>query len=511
MKKYLIMGLVSSTLLFACSTTTSNLSSEDEEQLETHSEEVQDKIDNPSAESLPAKQHRFWQKPSYENQQNILGYTPETFAVPEALKERVQFWVNIYTNYTTSQGILHDSRYTSVIYEPVDFTKLDSDKNLSQRQRLKAEKKYLDERKKYVKTILTKLQGIKDPTGLSDEEMRYWKMFEKIDEKNKFTEASKKGRLRFQLGQKDRFIQGIFYSGRYLREMEQIFAANNMPKELTRLPFVESSFNIRARSKVGASGIWQFMRSTGRLYMKVNGTMDQRNDPLIATKAASKLLKTNYEILQQWPLAVTAYNYGAAGLKKIVEKYKTNDLANLYGINASSRFGFASESFYTSFLAALEVERNADKYFGKVEIADEVPSTEISVTRALYFKEIKSFYANEDEIANLNPQFTQVVLRNQVRVPANTILRVPENQKQAFMDFLSRAPAVSKEKPIEKTIQTAAGKESSAQLISYTVNKGDTLYDISKQFQISIDRIMQVNQDLDPRVLKPGQVIEIPQ
>jgi membrane-bound lytic murein transglycosylase D len=107
--------------------------------------------------------------------------------------------------------------------------------------------------------------------------------------------AAHRKRLRFQLGQKDRFLDGLYQSGRFLSFMEDIFKKEGMPLELTRLPFVESSFNIRARSKVGASGIWQFMRSTARLFIKLSPAIDERNDPLRATEAAARLLRYNFE------------------------------------------------------------------------------------------------------------------------------------------------------------------------------------------------------------------------
>ncbi len=500
MRKVLLLSVF---VLLACATA-NNLSQDEIEQLEVHTEEVQEKIEGQDQEDvLPSKEKRHWVAPNYENQKNIQGYDQATFAVPEPLRERVNFWINIYTKYTTSQGVLHDSRYPHLVYESVDFSHLDNDKNMNSRQRFKAEKKYLDDKKDRIKEILLKLEETKDPSMLNAEELRYWKLFESVKEENKFQQASQKGRLRFQLGQRDRFIQGIYYSGRYLNEIERIFEEYNMPKELTRLPFVESSFNIKARSKVGASGIWQFMRSTGRLYMKVNSTIDERNDPIISAHAAAKLLRQNYKILESWPLAVTAYNYGAAGMKRIAEKAGTKDLAQIYGTNPTSRFGFASESFYTSYLAALEVEKNAEKYFGQKLIwADEVPYHELKIQRPLGFNELKAFHNNDkNEILNLNPHFSQLITRGSVKIPTGTKVRVPQGQEQAFAEYLA--------KPIPKSAVRV--RESSGTSLTYIVNRGDTIYDIAKQFQISMDRIIRANQDLNPRALRPGQVIEIPQ
>src|SRR4029078_12446805 len=120
-----------------------------------------------------------------------------------------------------------------------------------------------------------------------------------------------------------------------------IFRQEGLPIELTRLPFVESSFNLRARSKVGATGLWQFMRSTARLYMRMDASADERNDPLRATRAAAKKLRDNFEMLQSWPLPITAYNRGPSGVKRLTEKLGTTDIVDIIDVR-KGHFGFAS-------------------------------------------------------------------------------------------------------------------------------------------------------------------------
>src|ERR1700710_2447178 len=105
--------------------------------------------------------------------------------------------------------------------------------------------------------------------------------------------------------------------------MEEEFRRLGLPTELTRLPFVESSFNVNARSRVGASGVWQFMRRTAKPYMKVNKDVDERNDPIKSTLASSRVLKQNYMMLDSWPLALTGYNHGPYGVRGIVAKTHT--------------------------------------------------------------------------------------------------------------------------------------------------------------------------------------------
>src|SRR5690606_26043375 len=88
--------------------------------------------------------------------------------------------------------------------------------------------------------------------------------------------------VRIQTGQKDFFQRGVEISPLYMSGMEEIFEKHGLPTELTRIPFVESSFNKYATSKVGATGVWQFMSYTGKNFMIVNDYIDERRSPLKA-------------------------------------------------------------------------------------------------------------------------------------------------------------------------------------------------------------------------------------
>jgi ribosomal protein L22 len=91
----------------------------------------------------------------------------------------------------------------------------------------------------------------------------------------------------------------------------------------------DRSFNAAAYSKVGAAGLWQFMRSTGRRYMRVDDAVDERFDPYRSTEAAAQLLAYNYRVLGSWPLALTAYNHRAAGITtKVLDSALANDENN---------------------------------------------------------------------------------------------------------------------------------------------------------------------------------------
>lgn len=341
--------------------------------------------------SLPAfsaDKERTWRAPDFKQQKNVMGYTPTAFAVPVGMEAQVQFWIDVYTKYSTQQGIIHDSENVEKVYEVVDLAAYVTDR---------AKQKRIDEVKK---EIAQKLK-------LSSEE---------------------EARLRYQLGQKDRMQDAIFYSGRYLEQMEGIFKKENLPLELTRLVFVESSFNVFARSKVGASGVWQIMPYTAKPYRMISPHVDKRNDPMEATKVAAKLLKQNYRMLESWPLAVTGYNHGPTGVRKITQNYNTRELGELIqNVKSRQSFGFASRNFYASFLAALEVEKNAATYFKDIKWAHKLPAQEIVLPKATSYRDLVSWFGGDDKKAQLyNPHLTHRARKG--TLPAKTKIAVPDDK-----------------------------------------------------------------------------------
>ena len=378
-----------------------------------------------------------WTPSDYSNQTQALGWTPEVFKVPAAMEERVEFWKDIYTKYTSDQGILHDSRYITIVYEGIDFSDITANKDMTDKQKERARRKRVDDKKKEVAKRLKHLQDVKDGSTLTGDDRRYWELLAKIEEPKKFMEAAGRKRLRFQLGQRNQFAAGIYNSGRYIRQMEEIFKQEGLPIELTRLPFVESSFNLRARSKVGATGLWQFMRTSARSYMRMDNSADERNDPLRASRAAAKKLRDNYQMLKSWPLAITAYNRGASGVRRLVEKLGTTDITEIIDVR-KGRFGFAGANFYANFMAALEVEHNADKYFGSLEVLPELRGAEIQMSKNQSAKEFLKWFNNDMDMAQLlNPHISEHVWRGVTPLQRKQILRVPlmqENQARGALE-----------------------------------------------------------------------------
>src|SRR5262249_12569274 len=132
-----------------------------------------------------------------------------------------------------------------------------------------------------------------------------------------------------QVGIKERFREGVIRSGRYIDGFQQIFEKEGVPSTIALLPLVESSYENRALSSAGAAGIWQFTRSTGRLYLTVTRKGDERMDPARATRAAARLLHDNYNALGSWPLAITAYNHGRGGMMRAQGEIGSSDITKI--------------------------------------------------------------------------------------------------------------------------------------------------------------------------------------
>ncbi|MBI4405519.1 MAG: lytic transglycosylase domain-containing protein [Deltaproteobacteria bacterium] len=394
------------------------------------------------AELYSGGQAREMELPKFENAPDTLGYkADETFTIPSDLRPRVEFWKKIYSQYTSSEAVLHDADYPEIIYQVVDIGHIISDKALSYRKQMKIVNKLLKgEKEKIVRRLLDLHARRADPSSIPLEDFSTFKQFESIRDEDKFLLATQ--RIRAQIGQRDRVVQGFFYGGRYFHKMMEIFKSKKLPVELTRLPLVESAFNLQARSRVGASGVWQFMRSTGKKYLRIDRMVDERNDPLTATRAAADLLRQNFEALGSWPLAITAYNHGREGVAKAMRVLATESLSHIIKQYKSRTFGFASSNFYSEFLAMIDLEKEYRSHFGKLMVDTPIRFVEFTVNADARFEELALACAvTEQELATLNPALTDWVVGGRGPVPRSFILKVPENK---FDRCLSGARNVSR-------------------------------------------------------------------
>ena len=201
--------------------------------------------------------------------------------LPAELEPNFHFWLRIYTEIDGRGGLIHDSENLAVVYEVARFPE-----GLSYRAR----ERRVEKIKKRYRAVLQRL-GKGKRSDLSREEARVLSRWPEGVSNRTLARAT--NRVRFQLGQADRFREGIARSGIWAENIERVLEQYGVLRELVALPHVESSFNPRAYSRVGAAGLWQFTRSTGRLYLRVDHVVDERMDPDAATDAAARLLRDN--------------------------------------------------------------------------------------------------------------------------------------------------------------------------------------------------------------------------
>jgi membrane-bound lytic murein transglycosylase D len=137
-------------------------------------------------------------------------------------------------------------------------------------------------------------------------------------------------------------------------------------------------------SKVGAAGIWQFMTSTGRAYMKVNDQIDERRSPIKSTIGAARYLAaTNRMLYHSWPLTIVAYNHGPGGVRKAVRLAKSDDIGTVIERYESKTFNFASKNYFPEFLAALYAEKYQREIFGRIQQMDRIEFESIRLQKAI--------------------------------------------------------------------------------------------------------------------------------
>ena len=345
----------------------------------------------------------------------------------QGLEDRIEFWKKVYTQYGENDVIIHDRTRVNLIYDVATRDDRTS--------RVDVVYKALDE-------IRTNLETA-EPLSPVATQVR-----EAIVAANVPLTSSSLADLRnnvhTQLGIKERFRTGIIRSGRYLESFQQVFLQTGVPVEVALLPLVESSFENRAFSSAGAAGIWQFTRGTGRLYMTVSRRVDERLNPDKATRAAARLLRDNYTALGSWPLAITAYNHGRAGMQRAQSEVGSSEITKIIDAYKGRLFGYASMNFYAEFLAAVEVYNTYEQYFG------------------------------------------QLVLDQPLSKPAAAS---------------SKPTQVAAAKPVAKKAPTTT-----AAADKYKVRKGDTLAEIARRFGTTVRDLMDTN-NLRNTVIHAGQIL----
>ena len=348
----------------------------------------------------------------------------------EGLERRIDFWRQVFTKYGVEDLIVHDRLHVNLIYAvATDATATDT-----------------------IRRVKDGLREIGD--GLSTSEalsetastIREAILSAGLEPSQPLLEELRDG-VHTQRGVTERFRGGIVRSGRYLESFQQIMDDHDVPVEVALLPLVESSYE-NARSVAAAVGVWQFTRPTSRGYLLVSRHVDERLDPVKSARAAAKLLKSHYEVLGSWPLAITAYNHGRSGMLRAKAEHGS-DLPTIIDQYRSPLFGYASMNFYTEFLAAIDVYEHRQDYFGSLAL--------------------------ERPVAR--PAVKAAVTENAVGT----------GRSEKF---------------------AAAEKPAPPRSASYTVRRGDTLSEIARRFGTSIQNLMSWNK-LAGHSIYAGQILVV--
>jgi membrane-bound lytic murein transglycosylase D len=413
--------------------------------------------------------------------------SPDPFVRPPDLEKDVRFWIRVYTEVTTDQGLLHDDWYLGLVYEVLRF-----DPGTSPAYR---EKRVAEAKARYAALLKRFAAGSTD--DLTPHELRILHAFGDKATPRDFRDAI--DRIRFQLGQADRFHEGLIRAALWERQIARTLSQHGVPAEIAALPHVESSFNLEAYSKVGAAGLWQFMPSTARRFMRVDKVVDERMDPYTATEAAANLMLYNYRLLGTWPLAVTAYNHGPGGLRRAQDELGTSDIAVIVKRFQGATFGFASRNFYVAFLAALEVDRNADKYFGPIAHLPDTDSVVVELPDYIPVEALsKAFKVDMGALHVLNPALRPPIWNGSRLVPRGYRLRLPGTLPHAEI-----AAAWERLPPAQRYLaQRSDG--------GHKIRRGETLAGIAAASGVSLSRLLAANGWGADHTVARGETVRIP-
>ncbi|MDE3269354.1 MAG: lytic transglycosylase domain-containing protein [Pseudomonadota bacterium] len=278
----------------------------------------------------------------------------DKFPQPGIVRDKVKFWQHVFYHYDSMATLVHDTHRVDLVLDVINFRapryQAPSSPRMSWAQRQREAHRYVKRYRQAIKRF--KRYRLRARKFGKIEERVYQVYRNDLDRL-----LNKHVSLRSQTGLRDSFMQAIQRAKPYMSHMEAIFKQHRLPKELVRLTFVESMFNYKAKSKVGAAGVWQFMPATAREFMHLNTLVDERISPLKATNAAAKLLRRNHRKFNSYPLAITAYNQGAGNIGKAVRTLNTKNLDTIIRKYRGRSFGFAGRNFYSEFLAASMVYR----------------------------------------------------------------------------------------------------------------------------------------------------------
>jgi membrane-bound lytic murein transglycosylase D len=411
------------------------------------------------------------------------------FPVSEAIRPQVDFWMRVFTEFSRHQVLIHDSWYVNVVFEVVDLSQTGG----------KGWAAVREARREYRELLAEMAEIWDEPERMTPRARQIRAMYGDWPESARFPAREAAERVRSQRGMADSFRAGIESAGRYLPQIQEILAAREVPPVLACLPLIESAYNPFAHSHAGAAGLWQLMPVVGRQYgLAMDHLVDERRDPIIATRAAARHLATNYRTLKSWPLAITAYNHGLQGMVNAVRAVGSEDIGDIIARYEHRRFGFASRNFYPEFVAALKIFQDPAAHLGPVSPRPPLELAQFALPDSVPLRTLRRFCGlTADYLRTHNPALLPEALRPGGILPGGSRLNL-------LAKHLPLVRSGYESIPEDRRFRYVAREE------TLRVRRGETLSEIADRFGLSTQTLARYNGIRDARRIRAGSSLRLP-
>jgi membrane-bound lytic murein transglycosylase D len=291
----------------------------------------------------------------------------------------------------------------------------------------------------------------------------------------------------FQKRQRTSFRRWLKRAAIYLPIIDKELKKAALPQSLAYLAMIESGFNPAAYSPAGASGLWQFIPDTARHYgLRIDSWVDERRDSEKATQAAVSYLDALYKRFGDWQLAVAAYNAGEGKIQRGLEKYKAK---NFWDLAAKDYLPLETKRYVPKLIAAIIIAHDLERYgfqpvhekneqYDVVDVPSQTSLAAIAAAGGCSVKKIRQL--NNELLKNQVPPTEGMY---SIKVPAGSSTRIAANLDQIRAD--------------------------EAKKIVHRLRRGETLSEIGKQYNVSVDMIMQWNEIDDVRRIRVGRKLAL--
>ena len=273
-------------------------------------------------------------------------------------------------------------------------------------------------------------------------------------------------------------------SGRYLPLMRKIFADKALPEDLVNLAYIESAFKLYAYSRARASGIWQFIKGTGRKYgLKIDWWVDERRDPVKATAAAAHYLADLYAMFESWPLAIAAYNAGEGKVLRAIKRQGTTDFWKLH-LPRETKY------YVPAFMAMTLIAKNPEAYGFQRPSEESWQLDQVALSQQTDLRLLaKAVGLSTEELRDRNPELNRLVTPPQ----EGYLLNLPPGSKAVFLDALDRF--VQARGPSWR---------------QHRVRPGESLSTIAQRYGTTVAVLMEMNHLENPHHIRAGTPLNVP-